>query len=739
MSYLQAANISPQYSENAGWWIKFYQAGTTTPISFSIDNDGSTLLSKAELDVDGFIVTSGGAKFTPYLNAVYDAFLFPTETEANNNDTTNADKIADNVILPNSFQSNTSITLDEIKNLSGVEVGQRYIVSNFNNAPFTVVSSEGGTPNATWFIQSNIDESKAFQLSLKDNVSILDFGAIGGDVTKDTAAWLGMFEYAEMFGCSMTVAKSDGNFTINYPAYSFSGMDLKMHGIVENILESSDITGEVNYGQQFCILIGNAFNTAFTDSTSYNCDAISVKDNKAVVSSSAIAGNFSSGDIVALYSTESITYGTNPRPDFQMMNEVDYVDGATIYMRYALKESLGGSQPKITNMSDTGINDPLGHVVSCVKDIKIQGLGGFKSNFERWTGYGGMLRANIDLGYVEADDILSLNGVSFSKIDISGVFHSGGYELAYFSHDSSFKSSNTISYKDTSSAFPNRAFVIASEQARRLTFDYIFGEGETGFLPAYVLTSTGANDITFGDNISITSNASVCLINCSGVGTGTFQNTTFGRLRIQGDSVVGARVLNSTGTIKNTEVLGSKLDGTFSTYGINILAEDTKIDGLYHKTGDVNIQSGSSGTILTNLSSDSVRDIANLGDSTFSMHNYKSTYDYTTDGRFIYISIGDDNVFSKDIVGLSSLNLGKISWTAGTNLNNRGVIHYNYSVPACVVDVDVTGSSIDASTAVLTGTTGTDGRITASVASGGIFYLENRTGLELFLAIELNN
>lgn len=96
MAYAPIAAITPQYDEQKGWYIKFYQPNTTTPISMSIDSTGTTLLAKAQLDNDGFPTTDGTQIFTPYLNEYFDAYLFQTAAQADNNDTVNGLRIAQN-------------------------------------------------------------------------------------------------------------------------------------------------------------------------------------------------------------------------------------------------------------------------------------------------------------------------------------------------------------------------------------------------------------------------------------------------------------------------------------------------------------------------------------------------------------------------------------------------------------------------------------------------------------------
>ena len=96
--------ISNTFVEYAGYWLKFYTQGTTTPITMDIDATSGTSIAKAEISSGGtvpigFIKTAGNVVFIPYVDEAYDAWLFPTEAEADANDTSSAVQIANNVFL----------------------------------------------------------------------------------------------------------------------------------------------------------------------------------------------------------------------------------------------------------------------------------------------------------------------------------------------------------------------------------------------------------------------------------------------------------------------------------------------------------------------------------------------------------------------------------------------------------------------------------------------------------------
>ena len=98
MAYSPISFIASNYRDYKNNWLKAYEPGTTTPKVMATDSTLSTLISKAELNIDGFIVSAGQALIIPYIDGFYDLWLFPTEPEADANDTSNALRVADNLI-----------------------------------------------------------------------------------------------------------------------------------------------------------------------------------------------------------------------------------------------------------------------------------------------------------------------------------------------------------------------------------------------------------------------------------------------------------------------------------------------------------------------------------------------------------------------------------------------------------------------------------------------------------------
>lgn len=99
MAYSPISYVATNYRFYKNWWLKAYVAGTTNPISMSDNGGGTNLVAKYQVNSDGFFVSSGGAVVIPHLQGRYDLYLFPNATDADNNDTSNAVRIADGVVI----------------------------------------------------------------------------------------------------------------------------------------------------------------------------------------------------------------------------------------------------------------------------------------------------------------------------------------------------------------------------------------------------------------------------------------------------------------------------------------------------------------------------------------------------------------------------------------------------------------------------------------------------------------
>ena len=94
MAFTPISNTVPQYEENgvaaSGYFIKFYESGTTTPTAMATDSTGTTLLDKCELNTEGYPINGSSAVFIPHIDKKYKIALFRNAADADANDLASA-------------------------------------------------------------------------------------------------------------------------------------------------------------------------------------------------------------------------------------------------------------------------------------------------------------------------------------------------------------------------------------------------------------------------------------------------------------------------------------------------------------------------------------------------------------------------------------------------------------------------------------------------------------------------
>lgn len=238
MAFAPIALTIPQYDKLtlANWWLKAYDQGTTTPLDMATDATGGTLLVKAELDSEGFPITSGSARFIPFINGDYDLWCFPTATEADANDTTNAIQFADNLnadpessisVVAGSYtvaDKSSAVLLTPVsgKSLVVESTDGGLFVAKTGAAPGTY-SDDGSAFCGTIFIPTGGNGSTAWARDYNDGLNVTWFGAVGGNID-NTATFTAAFAA----GKNIIV---NGDYSIEGPA------------VIPSTVESIDFTG----------------------------------------------------------------------------------------------------------------------------------------------------------------------------------------------------------------------------------------------------------------------------------------------------------------------------------------------------------------------------------------------------------------------------------------------------------------------------------------------------------------
>jgi hypothetical protein len=91
----------------SGYYLKFYVAGTTTPLNMATDSTGATLLDKCAIDANGFPINTSLAPFIPFVEEDYAIAVYTNAADADANNTGSAFVFIDNV--PSNLSAGTVI------------------------------------------------------------------------------------------------------------------------------------------------------------------------------------------------------------------------------------------------------------------------------------------------------------------------------------------------------------------------------------------------------------------------------------------------------------------------------------------------------------------------------------------------------------------------------------------------------------------------------------------------------
>lgn len=143
MAYNPVSGAAIQYMKANGqvasdYWLKFYIANTTTPLSMAADATGAALLVKCKLNDKGYPITNesdNNTVFIPYVNQDYRFVIYRSDTGADSNDT---DEQEVNIPSVSSLVgADTSIieSIASVSNLSGLVgvVGQQISVASYRD------------------------------------------------------------------------------------------------------------------------------------------------------------------------------------------------------------------------------------------------------------------------------------------------------------------------------------------------------------------------------------------------------------------------------------------------------------------------------------------------------------------------------------------------------------------------------------------------------------------------------
>jgi len=188
MAYAPVSGTVPQYQVDgdtiaAGFYLKGYTTGTTTPLSMATDLDGGTLLAKCKLNTAGYPLSNEADNttvFIPHFNATYKLALYVNATDADNNTTANAVWVVDK--LPHE-----SANFLSVKDKGAIGDGIADDTTAINDGIVALDALGGGTlfyPDGTYAVSG--------ALNLRDNVKHIGEGPTRS-IIKPTAAFTELF------------------------------------------------------------------------------------------------------------------------------------------------------------------------------------------------------------------------------------------------------------------------------------------------------------------------------------------------------------------------------------------------------------------------------------------------------------------------------------------------------------------------------------------------------------------
>jgi hypothetical protein len=250
----------------SGYYLKGYQAGTTTALAMGIDSTPTSTLAKCALDSQGRAINGSSAVFIPHFNADYKLVLYANSTDADADTFANAVWTVDNISISDSNQSgwlSNGYTVTRIANTSfNTAVADGDLTAEFSTKRRLRFTDNGNTyygeviktdynstvTNATYVLCTDIVDSTFTSQSLTANLTAVDLSIIPH---LSTPHYL-LFYTPEMFGCTGDGVVDD---TTNFQAaIDYCGSNRKKLVAYGEYLVSSTLTFKRSGRHSFTML-----------------------------------------------------------------------------------------------------------------------------------------------------------------------------------------------------------------------------------------------------------------------------------------------------------------------------------------------------------------------------------------------------------------------------------------------------------------------------------------------------
>ena len=206
-----------QYAKNAGgaaaldYYLKFYAAGTSTPIVMAADSTGAPTLAKCQLNSLGYPINGSSAVFVPHIDQDYRLVLYTNSTDADANTFGNAAWDVDNLLgvidsaaityAPEAISVEEAIrsaksfkTYAEFVAATDIVLGQTYRTLGYTTEgdgggnDYIARANTFGTVDGGSVVQLTGSPYRAEGLFPNGVINVYQFGAVGSP-TNDTVAF----------------------------------------------------------------------------------------------------------------------------------------------------------------------------------------------------------------------------------------------------------------------------------------------------------------------------------------------------------------------------------------------------------------------------------------------------------------------------------------------------------------------------------------------------------------------
>ena len=643
MAFTPISNTVPQYEENgiaaSGFYIKFYEAGTTTPTAMATDSTGGTLLDKCELNTEGYPKNGSNAVFIPHIDKKYKIALFRNATDADNNNLNNAVWPVDNMEPVLTEGSGEVATIADLRNIEPAQDGQQISLLGHTlpgigggELYFDESDTTSADNNGTIIVTTG---GKRWKRPIRPT-TVSEFGGIVDGVADDRQALIGALS---------------------------SGREIRSN---ESVLISSNIEVSATSLEDYKIKIGSlsgaGVNFTAANSNQTNASDISRLDKQITVNSSS---GYSAGDFIVISGVVGHENYTPTRfTDAKFVCRITEISGLVFYLDRPVDFILTSVTVEIMPLSSvTWESDLSSAFVSCLNIPSVTGISECSGDVgvdsgQSFFSVSQCAFIDLDINLKEASCVFGVvaNNASSGNIKVNSM-DSGGQSIV---STSKILRGNGIQNINLSGSFVSSKNADSSiEGGRNCTLNYMSQSGGNNFFKDGSTAGNRLECIQFSecDGFEITGNVTdsndqcIELLSCTDCNVyGVYENSK------NTESTEGAVVFK-----------GASTDCTFHGRAVGFSSRAIKVEDLDGQSRFST--SPNSVAISDNNEAISIRDSAapyNTG------HVIRGFAKGGVGASCIGIAADSNNVFVSSVVDMENATTGVFVGSLGCNISASG-------------------------------------------------------------------